>query len=781
MGYTPHYIANYEEDSGLETYHEPFLIPEKAFSVIEDALVWRGRVIKRRGFTHLGRLRRVLAAEDMGNIVEGWAGVYPHAEVFSIFTGLTLLATEPNAQLQPGTIADPLVITIAGGWTITDTLGDGTTTVVGGAPITSATINYALGNLTIIFSAPFVAAAATFTGAYYPTLPVMGLKRREIDDINNEELIAFDQKYAYEIFNNQFRELPATTPTVWNGNDAQFFWTTNYFNDAFGKIIWATNFNISTPDPIRYWNSVDWTNFAPIVAADNVATPTKLLQCKIMLAYKNRLIAMNTYEGDFGTGVVHYPNRVRFCQNGTPLTIGVVGAGPKWTTVGAWASDIPGYGGYVDIPTSEQIVTAEFVRDVLLIKCERSSYKLTYTGIRTTPFALEKINTELGAESTFSAIPFDNGILTVGNYAITLDDSVNVTRIDVQIPYQIFDIKNRNSGVDRVHGIRDFYLETVYWTYTDWSTGKVYPNKLLVYNYRNQTFSIFNDSFTCLGYYQRGSDVTWATLSYDRWDQWEATWGSGSLQSQFPLVVAGNQVGYVSVLDESSINEVSLPISGINGTLNPTQFTCPNHNLISGTFVKVTGIIAATGPPDYSSLNGKIYLVRVLSNNVITLQDSTFANVNLGPGGNYIGGGQLSVVNNFKLKTKAFAPFYEQGGQARLGYVDFLLDKTNDGEVTAQIFIDECGYFPSIKDPANTFGNLGSNIILTRPENLALIPLQQYQSKIWHRQYVQTICQNFCIELSMSNAQMFDEDICSEDFTMHAMVLYISKNARLIQ
>jgi len=92
----------------------------------------------------------------------------------------------------------------------------------------------------------------------------------------------------------------------------------------------------------------------------------------------------DTYETVGGsTDLVYHPNRIRFSQNGDPTIIGAVAAiAPiKWTTVGAWASDIPGYGGWIDLPTAEQIVSAEFMKDVLIVNCERSSYKLIYTGI----------------------------------------------------------------------------------------------------------------------------------------------------------------------------------------------------------------------------------------------------------------------------------------------------------------------------------------------------------------------------------------------------------------
>ena len=43
MSYQPYYITQYEQETGLENYFQSFLLPEKAFPVIEDAYCWRGR------------------------------------------------------------------------------------------------------------------------------------------------------------------------------------------------------------------------------------------------------------------------------------------------------------------------------------------------------------------------------------------------------------------------------------------------------------------------------------------------------------------------------------------------------------------------------------------------------------------------------------------------------------------------------------------------------------------------------------------------------------------
>src|SRR5690242_16273090 len=195
----PLYIGPY--DIGLQRNLTPFMLPDQAFPSLTNAYVFRGRVQRKSGFDLLGRLRRVLTTQAAGNIAAGGAGTF----TFNLFTGMGLLATEPNAQIQPGNVTN---ITIAIGapinQTLTDNAGTGTLTIVGAGPITAATLNYATGVLTLTFSGAAGASAATFTGAYFPSLPVMGLRTRLLTSINQEQTIAFDTKYAYRFTAGQW-------------------------------------------------------------------------------------------------------------------------------------------------------------------------------------------------------------------------------------------------------------------------------------------------------------------------------------------------------------------------------------------------------------------------------------------------------------------------------------------------------------------------------------------------------------------------------------------------
>ncbi len=766
MTYQPFYISSFESESGLDQYYESFLIPEKAFPTLEDAYCWRGRVRRRQGFNLLGRLRRFLEDYSLPNTPVG--SPYTVADVLS-----ALRTTEPNAEIQIGNFQLVIDVGTANETIYNDATTPGILTHVSGLYTGAGTINYITGTIRVNFIVtPAAGDVVQANFGYYPALPVMGLRTREIrNTVDDEQLIAFDTKYAYRFLAGFFEELPAVTPTSWNGTDSQFFWTTNYYNTGTGDLFWATNNNATglSPDPIRYYDGNNWTDFEPAIDATNF-----LEQCLLLIPYKNRLLAINTWEGTAMGSAANFPQRIRFSQNGTPTD-----------QTNGWLDNVIGRGGFIDVPTNETITSVEFLKDVLVLKCERSSWKVIYTGNETLPFIVQKINAELGAESTFSLVPFDRGVYAVANVGITTDDSINVFRIDQKIPQIVFNINNDNQGVQRVYGIRDYGQELVYWTFPNSAQNPNYPNRVLVYNYINSTYAIFNDSFTCYGYYQRTSDLIWSTLPFESWESWIEPWDSGVTQSLYPDVVAGNQQGFVEILNQGVYNAPSLAITGItSGT--PVTLIVPNHNLQTGQFVEVTGI-QGISPNNPDTLNNVIYRVQRASASQIFLQlynptTGIFDNVTLDVGGTYLGGGTLTVLNNINITTKRFSPFYDQGDQCRLGYLDFFLAKTSNGQVSINLYVDENNSI-SINDPSSFSNNglLGDNVIFTKPENLTLIPFQANQQKIWHRMYAYAIAQNFQLQIFMDDAQMSDKDINSSDFIMHAMAFYLSPNARLVQ
>lgn len=669
MTYTPLYIK--KPETGLVQSRPEFILPDDAFPILENAYVWRERIKRRQGLATLGRLRRVFTGSSLG-----LSGASPWS--FNIYSTIVPpIIPEANAEIEVGSVQ----ITI--GAVVLIDQGDGTlqTNPVSGV---SGTINYLNGNVVITGAGAGVASTINFN--YFPALPVMGLRGRELNSINVEQTIAFDTVYAYRYLTGWEEFIPGTT---WSGTDSDFFWSTNYWISAGNsKIFWVTNFSGTGGDPIRYTDGSVWIDFAPQIDA----VGTLLTQCLAMLPFRGRLVTFNTLEGANLATSVSFPQRIRWAAIGNPFT--TVSAIVTTVNPNAWRDDIRGQGGFLDIPTSESIVSVGFVRDNLVIYCERSTWQLRYTGRTIAPFQIEKVNSELGSESTFSAVQFDTSLVGIGDKGIVECDSFKSERIDIKIPDLVFEFKNENEGTKRVHGIRDFQQRLAYWTYVynpgDSSTSK-FPNRRLVFNYENDSWAIFTDSLTCFGNFQSSVERTWQNSDFT-WEEANFPWLD--IPSQFPSLIGGNQQGYVmylsSNLQPKVSNDPTLLIKNITGSLvTPTIIESPNHNLETGQVIQVLNIPSTDF---FASLNNQIFGIVIIDANNFELwkystqtQDFTVPQFNLP--GTYIGGGEIAVRDGFSIVSKKFN-YLEQGENIQLGYIDVLLDNTADGSISLYVYLD---------------------------------------------------------------------------------------------
>lgn len=709
-------------EEGQQNNIEPFYLPEDAYFDLEDVYIWRGRVRKRFGYSLIGtndlnsRLRINLGDTDgSGNITVTVPGtIFVVGQMFSIGTEIFTV----------NVLGTPAELLNSGASTV-----DTYDTTTGQLIIEGADLN------TPCF--------------FYPGEPVMGLRVRETTSINAEGLIAFDTQFAYERDMGAWIRLGTGATATWIGSNSNFFWSSNYRGSLGSQTFFYVVNNVAAMGQnIRFIaaGSSAWTNLRPQL---NSGGTLFLETALIIMPFQDRLIALNTTETD-GT----FRNRCRFSQNGDPTTAAT-----------SWLEDVKGKGGHIDAPTQEQIVTAEYLKDRLIVYFERSTWELVFTGDKGTPFRWQQLNNEFGCESTFSFIGFDKAVLGVGNVGVHSCNGVNVTRIDEKIPDEVFNIHNGNDGPRRVYGIRDFFNEVVYWAFPDDTGDPTFPTRILLYNYRNNTWAFFNDSFTCFGYFQEPSDLTWETVEdkYPTWAQWNNPWGSPLYQSSFPDIVAGNQEGFVFIIDSGlSSNSQSLYITDMNPSNR--QLTVINHNL------KVEDYILIEEAQGITSLNGTIVQVQAVEDSDIFSIDTDFA-------GNYVGGGKLSRISNIKILTKQFNPGTPVGQQFVVPYVDFLLNRTAAGQISIDYLINTSSGI-TIQSNVDPDTLLGTNVLFTQPEDDQTIQNQQQQ--IWHRYYIQTEAQFLQLLFFMSDSQMRTPSIARSDFELHAMLFYVSPQGRII-
>lgn len=727
--YSPMYIK--APEVGLVQSRENFIIPQDAYPVLENAYVWRERIKRRQGYELLGRLQRQVTIS--------------FSSVTLTVNLRTQFGLETTASFVPGSIN-----IIVNGNIYTDPTSFNGTLLKNGVP-GGGLMNYS--TMLVIISGGAGPYNWSGTFSYYPGLPVMGIRTKELDGINTELTVFFDTTYAYVFQGVAFTEwIPGT---AWTGDDSDFFWSTNYWtSNTNRKVFWATNFSGVSGDPIRYTDSTAWINFAPTIDASG----NKLEQCLAMLPFRGRLMVFNTLEGTSLGASLQYGQRIRWAAIGTPFSD--VSSIVTSVNPNAWRDDIRGQGGFLDIPTSQNIISVGFVRDNLVIYCERSTWQLRYTGRSIAPFQIEKVNSELGAESTFSAVQFDTSLVGVGDKGIVECDSFKSERIDIKIPDLVFQFNNLNNGTKRVHGIRDFISRLAYWIYPFSDSNGIYPDRRLVYNYENDSWAIFTDSLTAMGTFQPPENRTWAN-THKTWANCNFAWNNRP--ALILDIVGGNQQGFVEYIGESldggqTTNDSSLYVSNITSGATALQITSPNHNMQTGYVVSFSNLPAGTAFA--TALNDMIFGIVVMDLNNFLLytyddESQLFDIPFISSENGYIGNGLIQVRDNFSITSKKFN-FAEMGQNIQIGYLDLLMPTTDTGAITLNVYQNYDENEPTNTLPQNNIeGNDDPDSFFnsTIPTSASALGIPN-STKTWQRVFCATRAQFLTLEYTLSNAQM---------------------------
>ncbi len=326
----------------------------------------------------------------------------------------------------------------------------------------------------------------------------------------------------------------------------------------------------------------------------------------------------------------------------------------------------------------------------------------------------------------------------------------------------------------RVQGIRDQQQRLAYWTYPynpAFEIGQYYPNRRLVFNYENDSWAIFTDTLTALGTFQAQNSITWQTAKFS-WQEANFPWISRP--ALFPSLMGGNQQGYVMYLGSNLTpqvsNDATLTIRAIQGngaTKQPTVITSPLHNLVTGQIIEINDIPLGT---PYANLNGGIFMIDTgdlaksdpLNKFKLYIYDSVSGDFTIPQIDNapiapliYVGGGQISVRDNFDIVSKKFN-FLEEGQNIQIGYLDILTAATNAGAFSVNVYVDYNDGNPVNTEPENDINDINE------PDTFfnQIIPtfqpaLSNFKgSKYFQRVYCQARGAFITLEYTLSNSQM---------------------------
>ena len=810
---------------------KPYAIPDDAFDSLINAYQWRGRIVRRSGYSKLGRLSRGLPVMGLRT-----------RESFTSPTKTMIAFDTTHAYSFNGANFVDLPSVMPTVWS-----GQ---------------------NYQLFYS-------TNYSAAFWATNGKSGLHGYKINlfagaagagpytvnvtTTTANNFIVGDQIYFLNVTGasaaNNLRSgtvtVAGTTFTISSPTGGT--WANGA---ATSGIALSTTRSVAGQDGIRYYgvltDGTGWANYNPPIDPNNA-----LAGALLIFAYRGYLVFLNTYEGNDGS-VQNFGNRARWTQIGTPYYSLPVPNDPAIQSYQPEAArdDLFGKGGANDAPTNEYIIGAAFIRDILVVYFQQSTWRLRFVNNSQNPFVWERINIEFGSDCTFSIIPFDKGVMAIGDRGIVISDANDTIRFDEKIPEQIFNIRQTANGLQRVAGIRTFRTKLNFWAYPSAdNTQTAFNNEVLVYNYEDKTWSIFDDSFTCFGYYNKiGNNITWGDLT-DAWSSYTTlTWDGGIAEEGFENIVAGNQQGYVLVLEEGVQNEPSLSISAIAGNV----FTSANNNLFDGDWITLSGVTGTT-TDDGVSLNGRNFQVNNPSQSAddFTLSEFTAINggnasgttytytisfqnlfagsaqINVGsvaftdPNANgvlvgtggvggsgtidystgllnltfnsaigstsvwirvvsqdplqdinsitltgvYGGSGEISKISNFEISTKYFN-FFNDDNKNRLSKIDFYTDSTSTGQFTCNVFADSSNV--AINKPL--LDNPKSNIVLTTRN-----PYQVSEgNSTIYRLFCDAVAQTLQLQLTLSKYQMAVNSINRSSVVLQAMMISMRKGGRII-
>lgn len=619
---------------------------------------------------------------------------------------------------------------------------------------------------------------------------------------------------------------------VVNANEVtvEFPFATIATNGSGGIAQYLTSSANTSIDCIRWYNGIPntagspptgpgWVNFMPPISqaafgiGDAPAATYYLVGARMIVPFKDRLLFIGPVVQTSSVGAVpiYLQDTVVYSQNGTPYYTASFTAGANYplppvttppsyspvlvptnqtATPSAYFDDSAGFGGNVTSGLDQPIITVSANEDVLLMGFNPNyQVRFVYTGNDIIPFNFYIVNSELGSASTFSAITMDQAVISRGPRGYTMASQTQVSRFDLDIPDEVFEINLSVNGNERFCAQRDFINEWIYFTYPGNQFTISYPNTTLQYNYRDNSWAIFYENYTTYGVFREKTGETWEDLNKIPWNDWNETWESGSNTLLAPQVIAGNQQGFILKRTNETFEDTSLYIQNIS----MNQITSNNHCLNNGDYITITGALGTVG----STVNGMVFSVFNVGTNTFRINPSNTS-------GTYLGCGYITRFYVPFIQTKQFPMAWGDGRKTRIGVQRYLLSKTTQSQITVNMYLsqdDSTVYNQGPVIPADDVTNsalIYSQIVYTCPEstNLGLTPansnllqlnqvasspLINGQQQIWHRSSTSLIGDTVQLGFTMSDAQMRDPLLLNQtaEIELHSFCIDLSPSQEL--
>lgn len=725
-------------NSGLQTNVTPFLIPDDAFSIMNNMQIYESRIVKRFGSRFTGGSTATQLNSRLRHFLTDYPVLGVGGTVFTVADQVGYMFSIESTT--PGLTYYFHVFNTTPGFQ----------SMRSNCPVGTFVFNAASGDY---FFSNLPADAIGQPIYFYPGIPVMGFGTYENIFGGTPNYVSFDTRYSYRwdpvtATWNQFGLDDGVNPTSrWSGNNTNFFSSISYRALSSNQnLLFVTNNNEF--EDMRYYNETDnkWYYFKPIWSA--VPIDNYIKTAKIVKYFKDRIIYFNIAVRDpVAAQTIRVTNLVMWsAPNANPLDLDAFREGMG--------------GGSLIGPVNQEIIAVDIFKDHLLVFFSDSIWELAYTFNDYGPFIWKLINDNRGASGINSLIDLDEAILSLDNRGIIGCNGSAVQEIDQKIPEEIFytkDTLSLTSSIYKINGIRDYKNKICYWTYprSDSTSDYPYTDRILSFNYETGSWSFIDDSITCFSTFLEGQ--------------------SASEHERYERIIAGNQQGFIFVTDLGIYrNSPALNVTGLTvaaGSPNVMTVTCYEHNLKANDYFMIENLLSSPSGT-ITDLNNRIFkVVGVTDKNIFTFNGDTGEDYTTGL---YVGGATIARVTPPEIKTKEYGFYMNKGLFTYVSKTDFMVSKTTSGEFTVDTYVSTASN-SLLADGSSTGTLVGTNIVTTKPIT-TFNDLENNQTRFWHPIYLQASGEVVQLKVYFTDAtkrndsQIRNPLITHSELTIHAML-----------
>lgn len=430
---------------------------------------------------------------------------------------------------------------------------------------------------------------------------------------------------------------------------------------------------------VFFYNGTDVRDFTSVVDNPNYAAPpgNTLNSASYVLWFNERLnfIVPVLTNVEYNQGVLYSGIRT------------VSGNGDKFNVAGS---------GLFQADTYQTITGATILGQIIVLNFDRMAYTLEKTKDAFNPYFGRAVPGVLGTNAKFSAISWNDIVDSIGKTGVLGADGRQNLRADNKIPdftRDEIDQINFNltyGGFDRVNN-------QFLWAYKQSETDGSTQDAVLVKNYEENTWSVYDQRFSVLGQTDIGLNLNWDDIdqttgneSWATWDTTEEIWDRIGLGQAVQKTLAGDDLGFIYDLNQDYddyFTDISAIVRGATTTLTVTA-----TGILAGDLVAVSNVVGMLNSDGNSGINNFIPATNEQVGDLYEVISSTPTSIVINLDSSlltaYTSGGNVSKVISFSAETIPFNPYRAQGRRCFVSHVEFLIE-TNGGSLLVDVFADQ--------------------------------------------------------------------------------------------